>query len=131
MHDACMRAVWLQRKNICVEMKMARLEFICPERGREMQKDWRLTARVQMELSAKAFVNKKEEDAERSGIMYECFPHAKAPSKTPSLPDTPKLSTPLSVAMEEQLLGQTRLFMVVRGIPQVQDLAKTTTIGIG
>ena len=39
-----------------------------PEMGREISYDWRLLGVVRMVLSQKAFVYKKEEDAERPGI---------------------------------------------------------------
>ena len=80
--------------DICEEMKLARLEFLCPEMGREIKEEWRLTGIVNMELSTKAFVYKKDVGAERPGIEYTSFPDAKAPVKTPSLPVTPN-SLPL------------------------------------
>ena len=81
---------------------MARLEFLCPEMGREIKDDWRLIGVVSMVLSAKAFVYKKDVSAERPGIEYTSFPDAKAPIKTPSLLVTLKLPPPSAVAMEEQ-----------------------------
>ena len=37
--------------NICEEMKLARLEFLCPEMVREIKDDWRLIGVVSMVLS--------------------------------------------------------------------------------
>ena len=88
--------------NICEEMKLACLEFMCPEMGREIRDDWRLVGVFSMVFSAKAFVYKTDVGAERPGIKYASFADAKAPSKTPSLPVTPKPPPPPAVAMEER-----------------------------
>ena len=58
----------LQGPNIYQEIKLACLEFLCPEIGSEISYDWRLIGVVSMELSQKAFVYKKEAGAERPGI---------------------------------------------------------------
>ena len=100
--------------SICEEMRLARIEFLCLEMGREISYDWRLLGVVRMVLSQKAFVYKKDESAERPGIEYGSFPGAKAPSKTPSVPVTANTPPPPAVAMEEQLATTTLATLVLQ-----------------